>query len=171
MPTSFAWPAPPGPPLPFDASPASTTTSSALTPEPSIWKLQRMHLPRSGMPWRSHFGGFGGGLGPGSRPMTAIRFASFGQVNSPLYVYAPFASPGWSPSVFRSLHLGSCVGCARAVGSSYRPGMMTTRSLLPDAFTAGWIWRYRQRLKSFVLIAISRLPAFLEKERWSLGRM
>src|SRR5919201_1072794 len=44
MPTSL-WPA------------TSTTTSSALTPEPSICRLQRMHGPRLGMPWRASSGG------------------------------------------------------------------------------------------------------------------
>ena len=54
--------------------PASITTSSAETPDPSIWRLQRLHGPMSGIPWRSASGGCGGGLGPGRRPSTAIRF-------------------------------------------------------------------------------------------------
>ena len=39
-----------------------STTSSAATPEPSIWRLQRMHGPRSGIPCRSSSGGFGGSV-------------------------------------------------------------------------------------------------------------
>src|SRR3954452_22208792 len=64
-PTSFAVPTPLGPPSPLDASPASMITSSALTPEPSICRLQRMHGPRSGIPWRFSRGGIGGGGAPG----------------------------------------------------------------------------------------------------------
>ena len=71
-----------GPPLPDATRPASTTTSSALTPEPSICRLQRMHGPRFGMPWRSSSGGWRRSLpGPSARPMTAIRFWSLGQWN------------------------------------------------------------------------------------------
>ena len=65
MPTSFLCPAADGPPLPAPASPASTMTSSALTPEPSSWRLQRMHGPGFGMPWRSSRGGAGTGAGVG----------------------------------------------------------------------------------------------------------
>ena len=39
-----------GPSLPLPTSPASTTTSSGLMPDPSICRLQRMQGPRSGMP-------------------------------------------------------------------------------------------------------------------------
>jgi hypothetical protein len=48
-------------------------------------------------------------------------------------------------------HLGSNVGASLDLGSVYSPGMITTRSLLPDAFTAVWIERKRQRLQSLRL--------------------
>jgi hypothetical protein len=43
--------------------------------------------------------------------------------------------------------------------------------MLPDAATAARISRYLPSLKSFLLIAIRRLPCFAEKLRWSVGRM
>ena len=49
MPTSFAESI--GAPSPDSTRPASITTSSGPTPEPSTWRLQRMHGPRSGMFW------------------------------------------------------------------------------------------------------------------------
>src|SRR3954447_9799298 len=49
--------------------------------------------------------------------------------------------------------------------------MTTTRSLLCEAVTAGWISEYRQRFLSRLLTASRRLAAFLENERWSYGRM
>ena len=61
MPTSLACRRPTGRRRPAAASPASTTTSSALTPEPSSWRLQRMQGPAFGMPCRSVRGGLGGG--------------------------------------------------------------------------------------------------------------
>ena len=70
-----------GPWFPFAGLPASTTTSSALTPEPSIWKLQRMQRPRLGMLWRSSSGGCGSVPVPSEWPITAIRFWSLGQWN------------------------------------------------------------------------------------------
>src|SRR5687768_17805856 len=54
MATSFFVPTPFGPPSPFDASPASTITSSALTPDPSSWRLHRMQGPSSGMRSEEH---------------------------------------------------------------------------------------------------------------------
>ena len=65
MPTSFLWPDRRRAAVAGLASPASTMTSSALTPEPSSWRLQRMHGPAFGMPWRSSRGGVGGGAGVG----------------------------------------------------------------------------------------------------------
>src|SRR5215210_5153340 len=47
-PTSFA--APIGAPSPDATRPASITVSSGAGPEPSIWKLQRMHGPSLGIP-------------------------------------------------------------------------------------------------------------------------
>src|SRR4051812_39136997 len=48
--------------------------------------------------------------------------------------------------------------------------MITTRSLLCDAFTAGWISWYLQRLKSLRLTASSRFAFFLPNLRVSVGR-
>ena len=63
--------------LPRD--PRRSRRRRAETPDPSIWRLQRMHGPRSGIPCRSSRGGFGGSVSPGARPSTAIRFWSLGQ--------------------------------------------------------------------------------------------
>src|SRR5690349_14590073 len=71
MATSFLVPTPLGPPSPLVSSPASMITSSALTPLPSIWMLQRMHGPASGMPWRSMFGGEV--LVVGAVPLVGVR--------------------------------------------------------------------------------------------------
>ena len=57
-PRSFAW-------VSFAMS---MSTSSGFAPVPSIWRLQRMHLPLSGIPWRSSRGGFGGGVFTSARP-------------------------------------------------------------------------------------------------------
>ena len=81
MPTSFLWPTADGPPLPASASPASTTTSSALTPEPSSWRLHRMHGPDVGDAVAVLRGGDGGAAVSGPRPITATRLASLGQWN------------------------------------------------------------------------------------------
>ena len=51
------------------------------------------------------------------------------------------------------------------------PGMITMRSLLPEAFTAGWISWKVQRFASLLLIFSSRLAAFLLSLRWSVGLM
>src|SRR4051812_17089151 len=81
-PTSFFEPS--GAPSPDATRPASMTVSSGAGPEPSIWKLQRMHGP-----WLGTRGGWGGrgGLegGPGPRPsagpMTATSAWALGQWN------------------------------------------------------------------------------------------
>jgi hypothetical protein len=49
--------------------------------------------------------------------------------------------------------------------------MITTRSLLCDAMTAGWISLYLHFLKSVVLTRTSQAPRFLVSVRWSVGRM
>ena len=46
----------------------SITTSSGFAPEPSIWTLQRMHGPSSGIPRRFSRGGNGTGLSVSARP-------------------------------------------------------------------------------------------------------
>jgi hypothetical protein len=46
----------------------STSVSSGFAPVPSIWTLQRMHLPLSGMPCLSSRGGLGGGVFTSARP-------------------------------------------------------------------------------------------------------
>src|SRR6476469_7322501 len=58
MPTSLTGPI--GAPSPEATRPASIVTSSGETPDPSIWRLQRMQGPRSGIPCRSVRGGCGG---------------------------------------------------------------------------------------------------------------
>ena len=81
-PTSFLEPAPLGPPLPAFVFPVSTVTSVGFGPDPSIWRLQRMHGPRSdfGMPLRLGCGG-GGAPAPSARPATKTRLWSLGQWN------------------------------------------------------------------------------------------
>src|SRR3981081_4506386 len=113
MPTSLTGPI--GAASPDATRPTSITTSSAETPEPSICRLQRMHGPRSGIPWRSLNGGFGGGLGPGWRPSTAIRFWSLGQWN--WYVYETALVLPRSFVIVYCAQFGSCVGAARDCGS------------------------------------------------------
>src|SRR5688500_7837405 len=49
--------------------------------------------------------------------------------------------------------------------------MTTTRSLLPEAVTAGWIWRYLHRFASLRLIAISPRARFALRLRRSVGRI
>ena len=49
--------------------------------------------------------------------------------------------------------------------------MTTTRSLLPEAVSAGWISSKRHFLKSFLLIFLSFFACLLVKFSWSLGRM
>src|SRR3712207_1463516 len=71
-----------GPQLPDFARPASITNEFCDAPDPSIWRLQRMHLPSLGIPCGSGrpVGLDGGsGLFDSLRPMTATRFCAFGQ--------------------------------------------------------------------------------------------
>src|SRR4051794_14410327 len=167
MPTSFF--APIGPWSPDFELPASIVTSSAFTPEPSSWRLQRMHFPRFGMPCRSCRGGCGSEPLPTLRPMTAMRFWSFGHLD--WYAYDTACVEPRSFWITRFWHFGSCVFCLRDVGSVYRPGMTTTRSLLRALVTAFWISLYLQRLASALFTFSSALACFLENLRWSWGRM
>ena len=77
-----------------------------------------MHGPTSGMPWRFSRGGVGGGSEPSARGRcTATRFWSLGQWNWYSYESAVPSSPGRSPLVRYSSHVGSFVGWLREVGS------------------------------------------------------
>src|SRR3954470_7628678 len=78
--------------LPDFLRPASSTTELGEAPEPSIWRLQRMHLPSFGRPCGSGrpVGPDGGsGLPVSARPMTATRFCAFGQWTWNAYDTAP----------------------------------------------------------------------------------
>ncbi len=80
-----------------------------------------MHGPRLGIPCLSSRGGCGSVPFPFARPITAIRFWSFGH----LAWYAYDTAPLWlapvsvcrSLTCLRSAHFGSWVGAARDSGS------------------------------------------------------
>src|SRR3954453_13506767 len=106
-----------GAPSPERGSPASITVLFALGPEPSIWKLQRMHGPRFGIPCGSArpVGLDSGSLpGPSARPITATSAWAFGQLN--WYGYETAPEP-FSDVVRYFSHSGGNDGTLRDVGS------------------------------------------------------
>src|SRR4051812_8579895 len=114
-PTSFFEPS--GAALPDSTRPASITTSSGEGPEPSICMLQRMHLPRFGIPCGSGrlYGVVDGSEpGPSARPITATSAWAFGQWNWYSYETAP---EPWSEVVRYLSHSFGNAGTARELGS------------------------------------------------------
>src|SRR5215210_3207705 len=89
---------------------ASIRTSSGLAPEPSIWRLQRLQGPASGIPCRSCRGGSGGLTELSERPPTKIRLWSLGQWT--WYSYDAALAP-LSDFTRYCEHLGSLVGFLR----------------------------------------------------------
>src|SRR4051812_11973508 len=80
-------------------------------------------------------------------------------------------SPPVLPVILYCAHAGSFVGIARDSGSVYRPGMITTRSLLPESVTAGWMFWYVHLLNSAWLVASNWFACVWVRVRWSVGRM
>ena len=73
--------------------------------------------------------------------------------------------PVWSFWSRLGLHRRSFTGALREVGSVYRPGRITTRSLLRERLTAGWIALYLQRASRRWLKRSRRLPSLRESLR------
>src|SRR3954469_3252346 len=107
-----------GAPLPAATFPASSTTLSGPGPEPSIWMLQRMHLPSFGMPCgsgRPVGPDWGGDAVSSARPITATSAWAFGQ----WYWYSYETAPApWSELSVRYLsHSWGKAGILRELGS------------------------------------------------------